>query len=389
DDVRLLRRGIRCIGRQTTPDGLTYGHAPTIAHHCILPDFTLIWMISLWDDYWQSGSLETFMDAEIQDILQKALAYFEHHSDPHTGLVRYDPRHWLFLDWAPLKKEGHPAILSFWLLYTLDKLATLYTLSEDSERATRLKQWAGRLRLALGNLLDPMDGLYVDGTDDNGLPYAGNKSVHTQTLACLCGVADSDQTKAHLIEGSLLPFVRGEDCPLVKPSVYWCTYVFSVLDLAGYGEDVVRYIRRHWAQMADHGTTWSQMKGYGGEQSHSHAWSAHPLYHLMQIVGGIRQTAPAWRRIEFRPLLWDRSAEITIPTPQGQIEAHWSKSSENEAQVSLHLPAGIEAKVILPGLEPLSVGAGLWQWSVPAGDQPSFLEPQLLSHPPISTSIHS
>ena len=38
-DARLLRRGIHSISQQTTPDGLTYGHAPTIAHHCVLPDF--------------------------------------------------------------------------------------------------------------------------------------------------------------------------------------------------------------------------------------------------------------------------------------------------------------------------------------------------------------
>src|SRR3972149_521002 len=39
-DMRLLARGIRSVGAQRTPNGLTYGHAPTIAHGCILPDFT-------------------------------------------------------------------------------------------------------------------------------------------------------------------------------------------------------------------------------------------------------------------------------------------------------------------------------------------------------------
>ncbi|MDA6840245.1 hypothetical protein OSL57_26375, partial [Escherichia coli] len=35
DDPRLLWRGIRQIAMQTAPNGLTYGHAPTMAHHCI------------------------------------------------------------------------------------------------------------------------------------------------------------------------------------------------------------------------------------------------------------------------------------------------------------------------------------------------------------------
>ncbi len=61
-DTRLFRRGIRQIAAQTTPNGLTYGHSPTIAHNCVLPDFTLMWLLTLWDDYWQTGSLETFIE---------------------------------------------------------------------------------------------------------------------------------------------------------------------------------------------------------------------------------------------------------------------------------------------------------------------------------------
>src|SRR5690606_26276593 len=59
-DTRLFARGIRQIGAQTTADGVTYGHAPTMAHNCVLPDFTLIWIITLWDYYWQTGDLTPF-----------------------------------------------------------------------------------------------------------------------------------------------------------------------------------------------------------------------------------------------------------------------------------------------------------------------------------------
>jgi len=36
-------------------------------------------------------------------------------------------------------------------------------------------------------------------------------------------------------------------------------------------------------------------------ESFSHAWSAHPLYHLMEILGGVRQTGLAWKTISFAP----------------------------------------------------------------------------------------
>ena len=79
-DARLFRRGIAQIAAQTTPDGVTYGHAPTMAHSCILPDFTLIWMLTIWDYYWQTGSTEPLLAHH--EIIQNALAYFRDHSDP-------------------------------------------------------------------------------------------------------------------------------------------------------------------------------------------------------------------------------------------------------------------------------------------------------------------
>ncbi len=79
-DARLFRRGIHCIASQTTPNGLTYGHAPTIAHTCILPDFTLIWILTMWDHYWQTGSLSAFKAHE--DVMERALGYFREQTDP-------------------------------------------------------------------------------------------------------------------------------------------------------------------------------------------------------------------------------------------------------------------------------------------------------------------
>lgn len=361
DDARLLLRGIRSIARQTTPDGLTYGHAPTIAHHCVLPDFTLIWVLTLWDHYWQTGSLEAFL--EHQDVLRRALDYFQAHTDPATGLVKHDPRYWLFLDWSALDKEGQPALLSLWLLLALDKTAELYRLAGQPEEAAKLEAWAVRVRASLAHLVNDQ-GLFGDGFSARGTRIT-QASVHTQTLAMMTGLTAPSGV---LLEKSLLPFIRGEVTPPAKPSVYWLTYVFSVLDAHGHGEAVVRYVRAHWGRMADHGTTWSQLKEYGGTQSHSHAWSAHPLYHFMQIIGGIRQKAPAWREIEFRPLFLGEKAEVAVPTPQGMVRAIWRRSHAG-CEVELQLPEGITARIKLPGVDEVCTG-GVRRWSLPTAGLP-------------------
>lgn len=126
---------------------------------------------------------------------------------------------------------------------------------------------------------------------------------------------------------------------------------------------VVGYIRRYWEPMARHGTTWSQLKAYGGMQSHSHAWSAHPLYHLMQILGGIRQKAAGWTEIEFRPSLDGDFAEVTVPTPHGAVVSSWHRDGSAYRAV-LSVPDGITARVILPGVDEVIRCAGQYRWVV-------------------------
>jgi hypothetical protein len=53
--------------------------------------------------------------------------------------------------------------------------------------------------------------------------------------------------------------------------------------------------------MAEHGTTWENFAPRRADESFSHAWSAHPLFHLMQTLGGVHQAAPAWKTINLRP----------------------------------------------------------------------------------------
>ena len=359
-DARLFRRGIHCIASQTTANGLTYGHAPTTAHHCILPDFTLTWILTLWDYYWQTGSLEAFLTH--RPTLEAALQYFERHTDSKTGLVRYDPRYWLFLDWTPIFREGHPALLSLWLLEALDKAAALYQLAGSPKEASLLKSRARKLRLALRRLTR-QDGLLRDG-----LTYAGkavkDASIHTQTLALLTRL-NPMHDKA-MIAKSLLPFIRDENPPEVDPSAYWISYVFTALAERGHGREVAEYIQRRWAPMVEQGGTWENWNPKVGEESHSHAWSAHPLFQLMQILGGVRQTAPGWKEIAVSPDFIGDHARCTVPTPHGLIRSSWQREGTT---ISMHLsiPRGVRAHVCIGGMKSRVVTGASSQFTFAVG----------------------
>ena len=356
-DSRLFQRGIRQIGAQTTDDGVTYGHAPTMAHNCVLPDFTLIWIITMWDNYWQTGDLDLFRSQ--LPIIANALKYFEEHTGK-DGLVTYDDRYWLFLDWTELFKDGAPTVYNLWLVLALEKLAELDTLTKNKTEAARCQRWANRLRQRLRKLIDRR-GLLRDGIDTKGR-IVKSTSPHAQTMALMTNLAPKSAAK---MERFLVDYLKDESKHTSQPSAYWITYVYTILAERGQGRAVIDHIRPNWKPMVEQGST-SEMFTDHVEypMSHSHAWSAHPLFHFMQIIGGVRQTAPAWKRVSFTPVFHGDHGGATIPTPQGEITSAWQRDGDHIA-VSLDLPKGVTAAVDLPGVK-IKRAIGRSEWIVAA-----------------------
>ncbi len=350
-DARLLARGIRSVGQQEVPNGLTYGHAPTIAHTCILPDFTLTWLLTLWDHYWQTGETELFR--EQWPRAQRALGYFATEGRGDSGLLVYDRRYWLFLDWTNIHKEGAPALLNLWYLLALDKLSTLAEAAGMKAASRQLASLARRQKAAVREAFwDAAAGLFRDGLTWEGKPVDVH-SVHTQTLAILCGLRAGDWDS--LVEKRILPYLRDEEIPGAKPSSYWVTYVYEVARSLGHGGEALAHLRRHWEPMIPFEGTWETFGGaIGTGGSCTHAWAAHPIYHLAGELGGVVQTDVAWRSVRFRPRLDFAAvgkADVVFPTPQGDIRSSWQRDGARAKGV-LSLPKGVIASVELPGQKP-------------------------------------
>lgn len=349
DDRRLLERGIRNIAAQEVPNGLTYGHAPTTAHHCVLPDFSLIWLLTIWDAYWQSGDTEVFIRQWPR--IRRLLAYFGGEARHATGLLRADERYWLFLDWSDVQKDGVPAMLNLWYAIALKALAQMAEAAGMPSEARQLRrQDSQQRRLISRHLWDQKARLFRDGLDAAGRPAAGH-CIQAQTLGIMAGL--EPRWHGHMIQQRLLPYARGLEIPGPLPSSYWVTYVYEVLLRQGFAREVVGHIRPLWAKMVPHGGAWELFQNVFGHNSVTHAWSAHPIYHLTEALGGIRQAAPAWSSIRFEPLLDDPAVEhaaADVPTPQGVIRSRWRRG-KSIVDVSLELPAGVQADVHLPGVQ--------------------------------------
>lgn len=170
-----------------------------------------------------------------------------------------------------------------------------------------------------------------------------------------------------LAEASIAPYLRGEPTDAAEPTAYWLTYVYLAAEKLGLEREALAHLRTHWSPMLEAGGCWERFDDHVGRMSASHAWSAHPIYHLPQLVTGVSPTEPAWRRIRFKPMLDHTGisrSSCRVPTPHGTINARWTRA-EREAEVELNLPPGIEADVELPGTERFTAAPGQHTWTVP------------------------
>lgn len=344
-DARLLARGIRSIAGQPGPSGLTYGHAPTIAYNCILPDFSLTWLLTIRDHWWQTG--DTALVREMWPRVRQVLGYFDSPEARHRGgLLAYDQRFWLFEDWSTLWKGEVPTFLNLWYLHALRELAACCAAARMRAEAADLARRAERHEaLVLKRLYDRKRGVWLAGVGAE----PGKESVHDQVLGILLGLKPEGHDA--LVQRFLLPYLRGEELPGPVPSAFWAHYVLQAAGDRGHGADCVAFIRRRWQPMLATGTTW---EGFDWNESHagtaSHAWTAHPAVHLPRILGGIRQLAPAWARIEIapQPVAGIDRAEALVPTPRGDVRVRWQRR-DGRVHLEASVPRGIAANVCLGG----------------------------------------
>ena len=203
----------------------------------------------------------------------------------------------------------------------LKKLYELCKSNGFNDDAENFKARAERVENAICTNLIDSEGLVHDGILPDG-KLNPDTTIHAQTLAKMCNLKGFNFQKA--LDKVLLPFIRQQKAmkKLIKrnkklPTSFWVVYVLQVLDEAGYRKEVVDFYKRNWTEMVVYNGTF---ESYDQSGSFSHAWSAHPIFMLPRIIGGVRQTAPAWESVSFDPSIdMVESARIEYPTVHGKI----------------------------------------------------------------------
>jgi hypothetical protein len=280
-----------------------------------------------------------------------------------NGLLRHDPRYWLFLDWAPLFREGYPAVYNLFYLLALRAAVRLLDLCNDKVNA---RLCSGREKALYASieksLLDAGKRKILGGRDWKNKPV-DQDSVHTYSLAILLDIWPGHHRE--MAEKHLLPAIGEVKTGSVSATSFYSFYVFEALKKTGHGRQVMECIRRRWGRYVDAGLT-TTPEGWDttpNVQSLCHAWSAHPVVHFSNISLGVWQEAAAWKRIRFAPHFSGMDhARGKVAVPQGVIESAWERTAKG-VEARLSLPAGVSALIDLPGVKRQTVaGKGRWRF---------------------------
>ena len=325
-DDRLMRNAIEQFDQSRASDGLTASRYPSSLQQYI-PPFSL-WWIAMIHDQWMYRGDAAYVRSFLPGI-RGVIGWYERQVD-ETGQLGPMPW-WNFVDWTfprgvpPGAEDGHSTTISLQLAYTLKLAADIEASTGDPLQAQRDRALAGRILAAVrAQSWDASRGLFAD------TPEKTKFSQQTNALAILSGAATDPRAVAERMLA---------DKQITPASYYFRFYVDEAAQRAGLAD---RYLDQlaPWREMIALGLT-TTLEEPEPSRSDSHAWSAHPNYHLLATVLGIRPAEPGFGSVTIAPALGAlKRASGRMPTPRGEISVRFERRGAAGLTGTIDLPEG-------------------------------------------------
>ncbi len=336
----LARRCIRIAGESLDRYPITGCQVPS-GWDCLLPAWSFMWGISVWDYYFETGDAK--FTAEVWPMVRRNLDGALSYLDEATGLFRIGE--WNLFDWSPTNCEHEIMVYnSMFLAGAIDAaLACAEVIGKTAETG---RYAAARLALkdALAKVYDRKRGVWPDSIE-NGKPSA-DAAVHTAMLAVLFSLEVDGE------EARIADVVKNPPADLIGvSSPFAALYYYMALEKLGCEREIIKTVYRDYLPMLKLGSTtvWETFPGALNmaddafpTRSHCHGWSAAPLYFLPRIVLGLRMIEPGAAAFEVSPVPGDLSyANGVRQTVKGPIEVRW-ELYDNVLRIAVRAPADVE-----------------------------------------------
>lgn len=331
-DDKLARKALRMFDvSRANPTGLSTSNTPSPAGQ-IIPPFSLWWVCMIHDfAMWRDDR------AFVRSLLPGARAVVDQflaRIDAATGLARALPG-WNYVDTAwpeGVPTDGHngfSGVVNLQLLLTLQTLATLETYAGEPELAAHFARHASALsRAIMTHFWDDVRGLVWDDLART------TASQHGQCLALLAGALDASQS-ARALDAII------HDSSLLQARPYFLHYIFDTYARHGRVDQFFAALQPWYAFLQDGMKTTPEHFQDG--RSDCHAWSAHPAYHFLTTVAGIRPAAPGFAEVAIRPQLGSlTSVRGRLAHPRGFITL-----DVTPRRAVIELPDGVEGFFVM------------------------------------------
>jgi alpha-L-rhamnosidase len=347
-DLALVRQGLRQIGQSQTQEGVTMGIYPTDWSYGILPTFTLIWIVSLWDYFVFSG--DRALLEELFPAVERVVEFFERFRSPHD-LLRNVP-YWLFVDWADVDTTGESASVNALYHGALLAAADIADALPHPEAGMKYRALAHRVRNGMHeHLWDEKMGCFRDSWKDGIL--SGKITEQANCWAIAFGAAPKGK------EQSILETLFDKHVSTVQTGTpYFAFYVLGAMAKGGRHDRCLEYIRTNWGKMLDWGATswWEQ---WDPKSSSCHGWSSGPTHFLPAEILGVKPFKPGWEEILIEPhpagLAW---ASGKVPTPKGIVSVEWKQEDDFSILVDSPVAARVTIPVLKVGSVSVTTGEG-------------------------------
>ena len=343
-DLSLFRRAILQTAQSQSADGSMHSHPPSDAPAHRVPDFMLIWVVSLWEYYFHTGKTDVLKSCIPQ--MHRLLEFFKNRESENHLIGGFDEC-WVFLDWSTVRKSDYSTVLNMMYLMALRKAREICEVTGALDHATIYADRATKLAASIDvHFWDVTGNCWRDGFDPAAKSQVRDISQQANALGILLGLhPDSHQKIARdvLLKSASARWIN----KVITASPYIYALVIEAIAAAGLRKEAVELIREKWGEMLDmKATTFWEL--WDNSSSLCHGWSASPVYLLSQQILGVIPSTPGWTQIKINPL-WEslEFARGIVHSPLGPIRVEWEKSTEDQLAVRVDLPEGMTAEFII------------------------------------------
>jgi len=341
-DDTLVRKMLVVFSKSIDLSGFTMAAWPRTVR-AVLPSFSLSWIgmvhdYALWRD--DRGLIVSLMPT-IRFMLDNVLDGMD-----QAGFLRGVETAWNFIDWVdewhqkecfhvpPGMDDGVNATYNWLFVYTLGLAQKLEDYAGDPFVSARWEKTAADLAHRLqSRFWDPDRGLFRE--DDPGQSF----SEHAQIMAVLSGRLE-ERTQDRLKQSLF------SEKGLAACSIYYKHYYFEACRVLNRPDAILSGLEL-WKTFIAQGFRTApetpENKTFN-QRSDCHGWGAHPFYHLLSSLAGIRPAEMGYKKVLIEPLMGTLSTiQARSVHPDGSITARYSRQG-GQLECRITLPPNLRGE---------------------------------------------